>query len=69
MCGYISLRDLAGMMAAMMAILAIIAIIPLGLEREDHRVCLQAESWVQNNGAPETAVPLYCYEQGYLERK
>jgi hypothetical protein len=64
-------RELVATMAALVAIVAIVAfiaaIVPVAMEREDRRVCIQAEGWVQRNGATE--IPAYCYEKGYLERK
>lgn len=69
MTGYLSIRDLAAIVATLLAILAAIAIVPVAMEREERRICIQSEGWVRNNGAPETEVPEYCYERGFLERK
>lgn len=63
------MHEILMLLAALIALIALVIAIPIGLEREDRRICIQAESWVQNNGAPETVVPDYCEEKGYLERK
>ena len=57
------------LVAALAAVIGMAIAIPVGLEREDRRICIQRQGWIENNGAPETVVPDYCEEKGYLERK
>ena len=53
-------------------VLFIIAIfvIPIAMEREDRRHCLQMQSWTSPHtyGAPTTVIPEYCYDKGYVSR-
>ena len=64
------MRDEILMFIALVVVIGMaVVVIPVGLEREDRRICIQSEGWVRNNSAPETVVPDYCYAQGFLERK
>lgn len=63
------LDEIVMLIAALCVVIGMAIAIPVGLEREDRRICIQRQGWVQNNSAPPTVVPEYCYERGYLERK
>jgi len=63
------LNETLMLIAVLAAVIGMAIALPVGLEREDRRICIQAERHVENNGAPPTVVPEYCYEKEYLERK
>ena len=64
------LNEILMLIAAAVAVIGMaVVVIPIGLEREDRRICIQAAGWVRNNGADLSEIPDYCYARGFLERK